>query len=128
MARKAVFHDSGVFDDGGSPLGLASDTDLSDHAADTTSVHGIADTSALETTSGAQAKVDAHTGDTTDAHDASAISFVPYSTIAATDASSSLGAASASSPFVATSTTSEAPGSQSIDNSTVIAASAPIAA
>jgi hypothetical protein len=55
------------------------------HAADTTSVHGIADTTALETTTGAQAKVDAHTGDTADAHDASAISFTPTGTIAATD-------------------------------------------
>jgi hypothetical protein len=55
------------------------------HEADTTSVHGIADTSALETTTGSQAKVDAHTADATDAHDASAISFTPAGTIAATD-------------------------------------------
>lgn len=44
------------------------------HSADTTSVHGIADTSALETTTGAQAKVDTHVNDTTAAHAASAIS------------------------------------------------------
>jgi hypothetical protein len=37
----------------------ASTTALSDHASDTTSVHGIADTSLLETTSGAQDKADA---------------------------------------------------------------------
>jgi hypothetical protein len=37
----------------------ASNTDLSDHASDTTNVHGIADTSLLETTSGAQDKADA---------------------------------------------------------------------
>lgn len=37
----------------------ASSTDLSTHASDTTSVHGIADTSLLETTSGAQDKADA---------------------------------------------------------------------
>lgn len=37
----------------------ASATDLSTHASDTTSVHGIADTSLLETTSGAQDKADA---------------------------------------------------------------------
>jgi hypothetical protein len=36
----------------------ASTTALSDHASDTTSVHGIADTSLLETTSGAQTKAD----------------------------------------------------------------------
>ena len=47
---------------------------VASHEADTTNVHGIADTSALETTTGAQAKVDAHVNDTTDAHDASAIS------------------------------------------------------
>jgi hypothetical protein len=58
---------------------------LTTHTADTTAVHGIADTSALETTTGSQAKVDAHTGDTSDAHDASAISFSPTGTIAATD-------------------------------------------
>jgi hypothetical protein len=37
----------------------ASTTALSDHASDTTDVHGIADTSLLETTSGAQDKADA---------------------------------------------------------------------
>lgn len=47
---------------------------LSAHASDTTGVHGISDTSALETSAGAQAKVDAHVNDTSDAHDASAIS------------------------------------------------------
>ncbi len=36
----------------------ASNTDLSDHAADTLSVHGISDTSELETQTGAQAKAD----------------------------------------------------------------------
>jgi hypothetical protein len=37
----------------------ASSSDLSTHASDTTNVHGIADTSALETQTGAQSKVDA---------------------------------------------------------------------
>lgn len=37
----------------------ASSTDLSTHASDTTSVHGIADTSLLETTTGSQDKADA---------------------------------------------------------------------
>lgn len=36
----------------------ASSSDLSTHASDTTSVHGIADTSLLETTAGAQSKAD----------------------------------------------------------------------
>jgi hypothetical protein len=36
----------------------ASNTALSDHASDTTSIHGIADTSLLETTAGAQSKAD----------------------------------------------------------------------
>jgi len=49
---------------------------LSSHEADTTAIHGIADTSVLETTTGAQAKVDTHVNDTDDAHDASAISTV----------------------------------------------------
>lgn len=58
---------------------------LSAHEADTTGIHGIANTANLETTAGAQAKVDAHVNDTSDAHDASAISFSPAGTIAATD-------------------------------------------
>jgi hypothetical protein len=37
----------------------ASSTDLSNHASDTTNIHGIADTSLLETATGAQAKADA---------------------------------------------------------------------
>jgi len=37
----------------------ASSTDLSTHASDTTDVHGIADTSLLETATGAQTKADA---------------------------------------------------------------------
>lgn len=72
----AALSDAGDFEASGS---------LSAHAADTTSVHGIADTSILETTTGSQAKVDTHVNDTSDAHDASAISFSPAGTIAATD-------------------------------------------
>jgi hypothetical protein len=53
---------------------------IATHSADTTSVHGIADTTALETTAGSQAKVDAHTADAADAHDASAVSFDPAGT------------------------------------------------
>jgi hypothetical protein len=37
----------------------ATNNELSSHSSDTTSVHGIADTSALETQTGAQAKADA---------------------------------------------------------------------
>lgn len=78
------------------------------HSTDTTSVHGITDTTVLatdaeittavsnheaaanphatyETSAEAQAKVDVHTADASDAHDASAISFVPAGTIAATN-------------------------------------------
>jgi hypothetical protein len=58
---------------------------LAAHIADTTSVHGIADTSVLETTSGAQTKVDTHVNNTTAAHAASAVSFSPTGGIAATD-------------------------------------------
>lgn len=42
----------------------ASSTDLTNHASDTTSVHGIADTSVLETTTGAQSKADAKVAQT----------------------------------------------------------------
>ena len=63
----------------------ADTTDLTTHANDTTAIHGIADTSLLETAAGAQSKVDTHVNDATDAHDASAISFVAGGTIAATD-------------------------------------------
>jgi len=69
---------------------IATQAELDTHAADTTSVHGIADTSVLETTSGAQAKVDTHVNDTVDAHDASAISVVPAGNIASTDVQAAL--------------------------------------
>lgn len=66
--------------------------ELEGHAADTTSVHGIADTSALaldthdhDADYEASGAVAAHTGDTSDAHDASAVSFAPAGGIAATD-------------------------------------------
>lgn len=55
-------------------ISFATDAELASHEADTTGIHGIADTTVLETTVGAQAKVDAHVNDTSDAHDASAIS------------------------------------------------------
>jgi hypothetical protein len=61
----------------------AHDVDL--HYADTTGVHGIIDTSALETTAGADAKVAAHVADATSAHIASAVTFTPTGSIAATD-------------------------------------------
>ncbi|MBW3663583.1 MAG: hypothetical protein KY469_10830 [Actinobacteria bacterium] len=60
------------------------------HRADTTVVHGIADTAALETQSGAQAKVDAHVNDAVDAHDAAAISFALAAGFAATDVQAAL--------------------------------------
>lgn len=62
---------------------------LTAHEADT-SVHGIADTSALETTTGSQAKVDAHTGDASAAHAASAIANTPTGNLAATDVQTAL--------------------------------------
>ena len=46
---------------------------LAAHEADTTAIHGIANTAVLETQTGAQNKVDAHIFDTSDAHQASAI-------------------------------------------------------
>jgi|GEM_PF-2967326 len=68
--------------------GLASKADtstLNAHVSDTTNVHGIADTSNLETTTGAQAKVDTHINDTSGAHGAGAISFTPTGNISSTD-------------------------------------------
>lgn len=65
------------------------------HNSATTSVHGIADTANLETTSGAQAKVDTHVNDTTSAHAASAIAFTPTGTIAATDVQAAIAEAAA---------------------------------
>ena len=46
---------------------------LAAHEADTTNIHGIANTSVLETQSGAQARVDVHVNNTFSAHPASAI-------------------------------------------------------
>lgn len=79
--------------------------DVEAHAAQTTNVHGIANTSALETQAGAQAKatsaqaaaqaaattaLNAHVNAATGAHAASAISFTPTSTIAATNAQAAI--------------------------------------
>lgn len=58
-------------------ISFATDAELAAHEADTTNVHGIADTSVLETTTGAQTKVDAHVNDAVDAHDAAAVSVDP---------------------------------------------------
>src|SRR4051794_24199121 len=50
-------------------LGIkAAHDDLAAHAADTTGVHGITDTAALETTTGSAAKVTAHAAVTTSVH------------------------------------------------------------
>ena len=58
---------------------------VSTHAAVTTSVHGITNTANLETTTGAQTKVDTHVNDTTAAHAASAISLSTIVGLSATD-------------------------------------------
>lgn len=58
---------------------------LASHEADTTNIHGIANTALLETTSGAQTKVDLHVNDTSAAHAASSISFIPNGSISSTD-------------------------------------------
>lgn len=50
--------------------------DLATHAADTTSIHGISDTSALETTTGSAAKVETHRADTTSVHGINDTSFL----------------------------------------------------
>jgi len=51
---------------------IATVANLSDHATDTTNIHGVADFTLLETTSGAQTKADTavstHNSDTTDVH------------------------------------------------------------
>jgi hypothetical protein len=54
------------------PAGLSAA--IAAHSADTTAVHGIADTAVLETTTGAQTKVDTHVNDSSAAHAASAVS------------------------------------------------------
>jgi hypothetical protein len=70
-----------------SVLATATDlaTEIATHAADTTAVHGIADTSVLATATDVATAVSAHTSDATAAHAASAISFTPNGSIAATD-------------------------------------------
>ncbi len=68
----------------------ATQAELDAHAAETTNVHGIADTSVLETTSGAQSKVDAHVNDSSAAHAASAIANTPAGNISATDVQAAL--------------------------------------
>jgi hypothetical protein len=50
---------SGTYPNPGFAADMATQAELDAHAADTTSIHGIADTSLLETLAGAQAKADA---------------------------------------------------------------------
>lgn len=79
----------GVILEGDVPAEIARDsevtTSVGNHEADTTNVHGIPNTANLETTAGAQAKVDAHVNDATAAHAASAVAFTPTGTVASTD-------------------------------------------
>lgn len=60
------------------------DAAVATHAADTTVVHGITDTAALETSSGAQAKVTAHSG-ATDPHGDRAWADATFATITVVD-------------------------------------------
>jgi hypothetical protein len=93
--------------------GLADKADAADltaHTADTTSVHGITDTSVLETTTGAQAKVDTHVNDTSGAHAASAVSFTPNTTITGTDVQAAIEQAATSSETAASLASLEAQG------------------
>ena len=76
----AALSNTGDFDSAGTAASA-----VSAHEADTTNIHGIADTSVLETTTGSQAKVDTHVNDTTNAHAASSIGFTPAGTISSTD-------------------------------------------
>jgi hypothetical protein len=50
------------------PPGPSGDVALEEHLSDTTNVHGIPDTSLLETKAGAQAKVDVHAVQTVNVH------------------------------------------------------------
>jgi activator of HSP90 ATPase len=50
------------------PSNYATATDLNNHVADTTSVHGIADTSVLATNSSVSSAISAHESDTTNVH------------------------------------------------------------
>ena len=63
---------------------------LSAHDSDTTNVHGIANTSLLETQSGAQTKVDTHSSDTTSVHGIADTSLLETQTGAQTKADSAV--------------------------------------
>ncbi len=71
-------------------LGAAAASDLTDHESATTTVHGIADTAALETQTGAQARVDAHASTATGAHPATAISFTPGGSVSGVNVQSAI--------------------------------------
>jgi len=81
--------------EGDIPAAIARDSEVTDavaaHEADTTSVHGIADTTVLATDAEVAAAVDAHTGDASAAHAASAVSVLDSEgQIAATDVEAAL--------------------------------------
>lgn len=68
----------------------AVDAAITTHTADTTSVHGIADTSALATATDVSSAVSSHTGTGTGAHAATAISVTPSGNLAATTVQAAL--------------------------------------
>ena len=71
-------------------LGGLTATDLTTHSNDTTAIHGIPDTSLLETKTGAQSKVDTHALAGTAAHAATAISYAGSTNLAATNVEAAL--------------------------------------
>jgi len=68
----------------------AVDAAIVTHTSDTTSVHGIADTSVLATATDVSSAVSAHTGTATGAHAATAISVTPSGNLAATTVQAAL--------------------------------------
>ena len=79
---------------------IATVANLSDHATDTTNIHGVADFTLLETTSGAQTKADTavstHNSDTTDVHgiaDTALLATKAYADTAEADAITAAGTA-----------------------------------
>ncbi len=63
-------------------LGGASDQDLADHSADTTSVHGVTDTAVLATDAEVASAVSVHSADTTSVHGIPDTSALPLKTAA----------------------------------------------
>ncbi|MES2970916.1 MAG: hypothetical protein V4702_01170 [Patescibacteria group bacterium] len=99
--------------------GLATDTELSNHATATTGIHGVG-ASSVESTSGSQAKVDTHNSDTTSVHGVADTSLLETTTGSQAKVDAHAGAADPHTGYQKESEKGAASGYASLDSGTKV--------